>query len=666
RTLGIAVAILWGTLAVAAAQGTTGAIAGFVTDESKAALPGATVTVKDVETGQSRGVVTDVQGRHRAVNLGPGNYAVTVELASFRTAQYQDVGLAVGQAVVLNVQLSIGGVTEKVVVQGDATLVATRQSSVTGFVDQSQIRELPLNGRDFSQLTLLQLGVTASPSTAQAVDRGMGTQVSVAGARPNQISFQVDGADVNTQGNGSPGSAAGGMLGVDTVREFQVLVNNYSAEYGRSTGGIVVAVTRSGTNNLSGSAFEFGRNSRFDSRTYFDDPNQPIPPLKRNQFGGTLGGPILRDKTFFFASYEGLRQTQGLTTIANVPSAATRNRADLSAATAPYLLMYPEANGAVTGATGQYIQQVVNPTKENLAVGKIDHNLSPAHALSFKYSYDRAQVDQGQSIPFWTADTRTKSQSAVGEHNWVISGRLLNNIKVASNQAYEATASLENRTFPEDLFFIPGTRFGTTNVSGIASLGPDTQSPTFVDLKSAQFIDNVTWTRGSHVIKSGLSITHYMNDQDSSFDFGGLYTFTSVDNFVLNKPGTFEGQAPGSTTARRWRQNLIGLYAQDDWSATRNLTLNLGLRYEFITDPREPDGRSSALRDLQSDDFVTGGNIFVNPSLKNIAPRAGFAWNLTGDGRNVVHGGAGMFFEPILSNIYRAYGNRTPPFYNAI
>src|SRR5262249_238500 len=129
----------------------------------------------------------------------------------------------------------------------------------------------------------------------------------------------------------------------------------------------------------------------------------PSPPPKRNQFGGTLGGPILRDKTFFFASYEGLRQTQGLTTIANVPSAATRNRADLSAATAPYLLMYPEANGAVTGATGQYIQQVVNPTKENLAVGKIDHNLSPAHALSFKYAYDRAQVDQGQSIPFWTA-----------------------------------------------------------------------------------------------------------------------------------------------------------------------------------------------------------------------------------------------------------------------
>ena len=187
-----------------------------------------------------------------------------------------------------------------------------------------------------------------------------------------------------------------------------------------------------------------------------------------------------------------------------------------------------------------------------------------------------------------------------------------------------------------------------------------------MNLKSAQFIDNLAWTRGGHVVKAGFSDTHYMNDQDSSFDFGGLYTFTSVDNFVLSRAGTFEGQAPGSTTARRWRQDLIGLYAQDDWTARRNLTLNLGVRYEFITQPRELDGRSSALPDLQSSNFVTGGDIFRNPSLKNVAPRAGFAWNVTGDGKNVVHGGAGMFFEPILSNIYRAYGNRTPPFYNSI
>jgi hypothetical protein len=291
RCLATALAVLLGSL-LASAQGTTGSLAGFVTDESKAALPGATVTVKSMDTGQTRVLTTDEQGRYRAEDLAPGKYALTVELSGFRTAQYQDIPLTVGQAASLNVQMQIGGVSEKVVVTGDAAMVQTRESSVAGLVDQSQIRELPLNGRDFSQLTTLQLGVTTSASTSRQVDRGMGTQVSIAGARPNQISYQVDGADVNTQGNGSPGSAAGGLLGVDTVREFQVLVNNYSAEYGRSSGGIVVAVTRSGSNNLSGGLFEFNRDSKFDSKTFFDPPDADKPPLRRNQFGGQVGGPL--------------------------------------------------------------------------------------------------------------------------------------------------------------------------------------------------------------------------------------------------------------------------------------------------------------------------------------------------------------------------------------
>jgi hypothetical protein len=666
RVLGIAVAILWTTLAVAAAQGTTGSIAGFVTDESKAALPGATVTIKEVETGQSRVLTTDEQGRYRADALVPGKYAVVVELSGFRTAQYDDVTLSVGQASTLNVQLQIGGISERVVVTGEATLVATRQSSVTALVEQTQIRELPLNGRDFSQLTLLQLGVTSSPSSQQQVDRGMGTQVSIAGARPNQISYQLDGTDANTQGNGSPGSAAGGLLGVDTVREFQVLVNNYSAEYGRSTGGIVTAVTRSGTNDMHGAGFEFNRDSRWDARTYFDDPNSQIPKLTRNQFGGYLGGPIVRDRTFFFGSYEGLRQDRGVTTIATVPSRATRARTDISAVTLPYLMLYPEPNGRETGATGIYSVQSVAPTRENYALGKLDQQLNKDQSVSVRYSWDRARVDQDQAIPFWTTDTRTRTQSVVGEHKWIMTPRLLNVGKIAWNGAYEATDNLENRSFDPSLLFIPDTRFGNISVSGINAIGPDTNTPTFVNLKSLQVIESLTYTRGSHNFKTGINFTHYMNDQDSSFDFGGNYAFTSLENFLQNRPNTFEGQSPGSTTARRWRQNLVGLYGQDDWTVSRTVTLNLGVRYEFITTPNELDGREARMPDLQAATVTAGGPIFKNPSLRNIAPRAGFAWNLTGDGKNVVHGGAGYFFEPILSNVYRAYGNRTPPYYNII
>src|SRR5439155_21759862 len=323
---GLVLSAMLAPAALGSAQGTTGSISGFVTDDTGGALPGTTVTVRHVETDQKRVVVTDGAGRYRAQQLAPGKYEVTVELQGFRTARVTDLTLTVGQDAGVNMQLKVGGLDEQVTVTGEASLVNMRQSSVAALVDEKQIRELPLNGRDFSQLTLLQPGVTASPSTQQQVDRGMGTQVSIAGARPNQISYQLDGTDANTQGNGSPGSAAGGLLGVETVREFQVLVNNYSAEYGRSTGGIVTAVTRSGTNAYKGTLFEFNRNNRFDSKTFFDAPDSEIPPLSRNQFGGYLGGPIVKDRTFFFGSYEGLRQNRGLTTIAMVPSRATRGR----------------------------------------------------------------------------------------------------------------------------------------------------------------------------------------------------------------------------------------------------------------------------------------------------------------------------------------------------
>ena len=665
RTL--ALVALLAPASLVTAQGTTGSISGFVTDDTAAALPGATVTVRHVETDQKRVVVTDGSGRYRALQLAPGQYEVTVELSGFRSARAPAFALTVGQDALVNLVLKVGGVTEQVLVTGESPLVNMRQSSVASLVDEKQIRELPLNGRDFSQLTLLQPGVTASPSTQQQVDRGMGTQVSIAGARPNQISYQLDGTDANTQGNGSPGSAAGGLLGVETVREFQVLVNNYSAEYGRSTGGIVTAVTRSGTNTFKGTVFEFNRDSRFDSRTFFDDPASDLPPLKRNQFGGILGGPIVKDKTFFFGSYEGLRQDRGVTTIATVPSRATRARTDVSPVTRPYLLLYPEPNGRETGATGLYSVQITSPTHENYAIGKIDHALAAAHSLAVRYSWDKAQVDQDQPIPLWTTDTRTKTQSFVTEHKWILRSDTLNVVKVAWNRAYEATANIENVTFDPRLLFVPGTRFGNISVSGLnPALGPDTNTPTFVDLKSLQIVDNFTWSRASHSVKTGVSFTHYMNDQDSSFDFGGNYAFTSLENFLQNRPGTYEGQAQGSTTDRRWRQNLIGLYAQDDWSARRNLTVNLGVRYEFITTPHELSGRMASMPDLQAASTVAGGDIFKNPSLKNVAPRAGFAWDMTGDGRNALHGGAGLFFEPILSNVYRAYGNRTPPNYNLI
>jgi hypothetical protein len=650
-----------------AAQGTTGTITGFVTDPSNAAVPGATVTIRAVETDQTRVLVTDGDGRYRAPALSPGRYEVVVELAGFQTARHQDLSLSVGQDVVVNVQLKVGALDESVVVTGQSSLVETRQSSVAALVDEQQIRELPLNGRDFSQLTLLQPGVVASPTTARQVDRGMGTQVSIAGSRPNQISYQLDGTDINTQGNGSPGSAAGGQLGVETVREFQVLVNNYSAEYGRSSGGIVTAVTRSGTNTLRGTAFEFLRDSTFDSKNFFDPEDAEIPPLERHQFGGYLGGPIKQDQTFFFGSYEGLRQDRGTTSLVRVPSNATHNRTDVHPAVRPYLNLYPRPNAGETGSTGLYSIELVEPTTENYLVGKVDHTLSQNHSVSVRYTWDKADVTTPNSLNLFSLQTATKNQFLVGEYKWVMSSTLLNVAKVAWNRAFEETISLDNVDLDPALFFIPGTQFGSISISGgLQGLGPDTNTPTYIDLKSLQIVNNLTWARGSHNVKTGIAFTRWFNDQDSSFVIGGNYGFTSLDNFLLNRPGTYEGQAPGSSTYRQWRQNLIGLYLQDEWSVTRNLTLNTGLRYEFITTPTEKNGRMAALPDLQGSSTIVTDKIFENPSLKNFAPRLGFAWDISGDGKNALHGGAGYFFEPILGNVYRAYGNRTPPFYALI
>jgi outer membrane receptor protein involved in Fe transport len=663
----LAVAAILAPTALVSAQGTTGSVSGFVTDDTGGALPGATVTVRHVETDQKRAVVTDGAGRYRAQQLAPGRYELTVELLGFRSARVADLPLTIGQESDVNVQLKVGGLDEQVLVTGESALVNMRQSSVAALVDERQIRELPLNGRDFSQLTLLQPGVTSSPSTSRQVDRGMGTQVSIAGARPNQISYQMDGTDVNFQGNGSPGSAAGGLLGVETVREFQVLVNNYSAEYGRSTGGIVTAVTRSGTNAFKGTLFEFNRNSRFDSKTYFDSPDSEIPPLSRNQFGGYLGGPIVKDRTFFFASYEGLRQDRGLTSVARVPGRATRARTDVTAATRPYLLLFPEPNGAESAdGTGVYTSQIVEPTTENYVVGKIDQTLASGQSLSMRYSFDKAAVTQSQQLPLFGIQTGTKAQFFVGEHKWIVRSNLLNTVKVAWNKAYESTINVNNVEVNPSLFFVPNTQLGVIAVSGLSSIGPDANTPTFVDLKSLQVVENFTWAKGSHNVKTGLNFTRWFNDQDSSFDIGGNYVFNSVNDFVRNLPNTYEGQAPGSTTARNWRQNLIGLYIQDDWSARRALTLNLGARYEFITTPTENNGLMASMPDLQAAATTPGGPIFKNPTLKNIAPRVGFAWDMTGNGKNALHGGAGLFYEPLLSNLYRAYGNRTPPYYNLI
>ncbi len=652
-------------VARALAQNVGGTISGGITDATGGALPGVTMTIKRVETGTTRTTVTDARGHFTAPSLDPGGYEVTAELQGFQSAVRQDLRLTLGQELVVNLQLGVGSLQEKVVVTGESQLVETTKSTVANLVDEKQIRELPLNGRDFSELALQGVGVVQAPTSDRSLVRGMGTQFSVAGARPNQVSYLLDGTDVADQGGQSPGSAAGGLLGVETIREFQVITNNYSAEYGRSAGGIVSAITRSGTNTFQGGAFEFFRNSALTGRTYFDDASEPKPPLKRNQFGANIGGPLRTDRTFFFGAFEGLKQAQGSTRVARVPSRVTRARTDMSPITRPYVLMYPEPNGAETGATGIYSEEVDEPAREVYFVAKVDHAFSDRNSANVRYTFDDAKTNVPLALPLFADEYKNRNQYITGNWKRIISHSLLNDFRFAYNKTFQNSYNVDRVQVDPSLYFISGApQFGNITVTGLEALGADTQIAYLVNYKVMQAIENLTWTAGRHAVKAGGAWTRWVNDQDSAFQPGGQYQFTSLDNFVRGIANNYESALPGTSSARGWRQNMFGFFAQDDWAVTNRLTLNLGLRYEFITTPREVEDRVASFRtppyQLQP---TVGYPLFDNPSLTNVSPRLGFAWDVRGNGKTALRGGAGQFFEPILANIYRTFGNRTPPFF---
>ena len=650
-------------------QITTATMSGTVRDSSDAVIPGADITIHNVGTGISRTVQSDAQGRYVAPDLSVGSYELRVEAAGFQKEVQTGIALTVGQHAVINFTLNPGAVAESVTINGEAPLVQTATSEVGALVSREQIRDLPLNGRDYTQLALLQPGVVQYREQSRQLNRGMGLEFSIAGARQNQVGFRLNGLDISDGAGKTPGSATGHNLGVDAIQEFQVLTNTFSAEYGKAAGGIVNIVHKSGTNSFHGSLFEYLRNSDLDARNFFDGPS--VPPFKRNQFGASLGGPVRKDKTFFFVSYEGLRERLATTLIASVFNNDLRSGkfGPISPLVQPYIDAMPIANGKIfPDGTGQNILQASTPSDENYVVAKMDHVLTSSDSISGSYTFDGGKLtapDTRIGIVTYTTANENRFQYVTLQETHIFSPTTLNNIRAGFNRSHANANRVPLVNIPVNLQFVPGVNFSSVHVSGIDnySLPFATVLDRELVLNNFQGADTLVLSRGPHSIKFGMEFYRLQFLQTTAGSaYGGSYSFNSIADFLAARPVTFQADDPAADSRPHIRQSMYGFFAQDDIRISPRLSVNTGVRYEFVASPHSIKPNESTLVHLTDPTLTTRATFLQGTSLKNIAPRVGFAWDVFGDQRTAVRGGLGFYFDPITSYYYLPVVEANPPF----
>ena len=676
-------------------QATGGTITGSVHDAGGALVTDAELSIVNVNTGIAQAVQTNKDGYYTIPNLLPGPYRITATAPGFAPSITSGLDITVGAQLTVNVTLLIGKATQSVQVNGAAG-VDLVTSTLSSEIDGTAIRELPLNGRDWTQLATLEPGVNEvrnqSPiggvgsADVSRGARGFGNQLSVAGTRPTQNNYRLDGISFNDYTNGAPGSVLGPLSGVDAIAEFSVLTSDYTAEYGKTSGGVINAVTKSGTNQFHGDAYEFIRNSALDARNYFDGPS--IPPFKRNQFGASLGGPILRDKTFFFFNYEGLRQSLSSTNTNIVPSNDARNgifyvqNADGSTTqqslpvdpqVAPYLNFWHVPNGAVLapGNTAIYKDVTLQKGTDNFYTGRITHHFSNNDSLGVTFLYDKSFLtnpDALNNIGFSNSNSRPFGSV---EETHTFTPNLVNSFRIgfSRNSASIATSPAINPLAAETtLGAVPGQPAPFISVPGIATFfGGLDGFPNFsFGWNSYQLYDDAFFTRGKHSIKFGFATEYMQSNNIFHFFDNGRFSFASLQDFLTNQPQSFSGNEPSSDSPRNIRETLYGGYIQDDWHALPNLTLNLGVRYEMTTIPTETHNKLATLRSMTDTQVHIGNPYYNNPTLKNVEPRVGFAWDPYGHGNTSVRAGFGLFDVLPLPYEYLIISSASAPFLQSV
>jgi hypothetical protein len=629
----------------ASAQITAATVSGVLADETGGVLPGVGVTLKNVETGLTRSVVTGGDGSYNLPGLPPGMYEARASLPGFTPAVRSGIQLAVGQQASLNLTLKVG-LTEMVIVGGAPALVDTKSSSLSAVVDEKAIEELPLNGRNFIELALLQPGVVAFSMRGAGSLTSRGQQININGANGRANSYLLDGANMSSYAGVAVSTAVDTTLGVDMIQEFRVVTNAFSADYGRAMGGVISVVTKSGTNQPHGSGFEFFRNSAMDARNFFDVA-APLP-FERHQLGLTAGGPIRKDRTFFFGGAERLAESLGLTKPTTVPSAAARAGQlwPINPVVRPYLALYPLPNGPeLDGGLAAFTFPFDQTTRETLAQVRIDHSFSSANSMFARYTIDDASRGLPTSYPRFSNDQKSRSHWLTIEEKRTLSAALLNTARFSYSRVKLGQLVVNEGVGPE-LAFVPGqATIGEISVGGMDVLGPTRNNPSNNDIEYFTLSNDLAYSKGRHFLKAGVLVERVRTDALTSTNLRGRFVFTNLEKFLAGSPSRFTGVLPGAQVERSRRNTMFGVYVQDDLTLHARLTLNFGLRYEFYTVPNDTNGRDSSLRNPMTDKDFTVGPIFENPSLKNLGPRVGFAWDVSGDGKTSVRGGAGVYYD---------------------
>ncbi|MCU1257142.1 MAG: TonB-dependent receptor plug [Bryobacterales bacterium] len=653
------------------AQTAGGTILGRMTDSGGAVIPNAEVVITHDATGVTRAVSTNESGLYRAPDLTPGMYSIRATAKGFETAVIKQIELQVGSETTANLAMKLGSVDQTLVVQAGAPSIELSSSEMSQVVTTKAIVELPLNGRDWTQLAALQPGVATvrsqNTTDTNRAQRGNGVAMTISGGRPTENNYLLNGISINDYANSAPGSALGSNLGVDAIQEFSVQTSNFPAQYGKSSGGIINAITRSGTNNLHGTLYYFLRNSALDARNFFDVTPSPLP-FRRNQFGGSAGGPIKKNKTFWFVDYEQLKESLSSSVTANTLTPLARSGA--VASVQPFLTFFPAPNQpySATATVGQYIFPSARTSNGEFATGKIDHRLSDKDSLNGTFLFDNGKFDAPDEMNNKLVGATSRRYDATLEESHIFSPSLFNSFRLGFTRTHATNNTVLAAINPSlsnlALGFIPGHQVGGISIAGVTTFsggvgGPDSNN---FHYNSYQVYDDVVWNRGIHTFKLGGVFERMQDNFTAGFTNNGSFSFSSVANFLTGVPTSLTALLPSSDLVRGIRQSLGGGYAQDDIRMRSNLTLNVGLRYEVVSVPSEVNGKIANLQTISSP-APTVGFLFKNPTWKDFSPRVGFAWDPFKDGKTSVRGGFGLYDVLPLAYAFTNRFPRTPPFF---